>query len=318
MTDKHPDGEFADLEKKLRQTLAREKMPGLLPDQLSLLHQKISEDGPTQVEKTPSRCRWFLLTLPSVAIVVMAVNVYRHVEPMKEPSGLKAPPAETLSKQSAPAASSAADLAEDLASEVDSKAKKSADLDKDLLSSDDIAGGAVGAASGAMRSIPPPEGRQENSLAERVAPGVAQQTAQPSKKAQPAKNDLPAEPQRLRDLKTEARYGGRPPVRTVKIVDGSIKTDGAVAIALIRNAIEFQMLEVERCYMHEKVKSTALAGDLHFVFTLDSSGNVSNARLAHWTLSNKAAVECISEKVSKWKFPKKAGTRVEMTLRFPV
>lgn len=85
---------------------------------------------------------------------------------------------------------------------------------------------------------------------------------------------------------------------------------------LIRRIVRAHINEVRHCYNEGLSRDPSLAGKVVVNFTIGSDGKVAKSAVASSTLSENTVDSCISEAVSRWKFPKTRNGQ-SLTVNYP-
>lgn len=85
-----------------------------------------------------------------------------------------------------------------------------------------------------------------------------------------------------------------------------------VIMAVIRR----HQSEIKFCYERELQQNAKLAGKIAVSFTIDGSGNISEAQVAESGLDNANVESCMLERIRRWKFPEPQGGGV-VVVTFP-
>jgi hypothetical protein len=93
-----------------------------------------------------------------------------------------------------------------------------------------------------------------------------------------------------------------------KIGSGETTVTGSCDSERINEAIRMHFNEVRyECYEVVRTKGTSLAGKIAASFTIDSSGEVRQAKLAESTMNNNDLDQCILARIRHWRLPKHDG-----------
>ena len=85
------------------------------------------------------------------------------------------------------------------------------------------------------------------------------------------------------------------------------RVHGAGSKEIVSRIIRSHIDEVKACYDAELSREPTLAGKINVQFTIEASGQVSEASVARSTLHNARVESCTVEAVRRWPFPKPLG-----------
>ncbi len=85
---------------------------------------------------------------------------------------------------------------------------------------------------------------------------------------------------------------------------------------VIMGVIRRHQSEIKFCYEKELQHNTSLAGKIAVSFTIDGSGNISDAQIAESGVDNANVEGCMLERIRRWKFPEPQGGGV-VVVTFP-
>lgn len=85
---------------------------------------------------------------------------------------------------------------------------------------------------------------------------------------------------------------------------------------VIMGVIRRHQSEIKFCYEKELQHNTSLAGKIAVSFTIDGSGNISDAQIAESGVDNANVEGCMLERIRRWKFPEPLGGGV-VVVTFP-
>lgn len=85
---------------------------------------------------------------------------------------------------------------------------------------------------------------------------------------------------------------------------------------VIMSVIRRHQSEIKFCYERELQQNPKLAGKIAVSFTIDGSGNISDAQIAESGVDNANVEGCMLERIRRWKFPEPQGGGV-VVVTFP-
>jgi TonB family protein len=103
---------------------------------------------------------------------------------------------------------------------------------------------------------------------------------------------------------------------TTRVIPGRTVVVGGLSRDVIAKIIRSHQHEIKYCYEVELQKNAALAGKVAVLFTIDSTGAVSEAKVSESSLGNRATEQCMLSRIQRWKFPEPEGGGV-VTVAFP-
>jgi hypothetical protein len=99
-----------------------------------------------------------------------------------------------------------------------------------------------------------------------------------------------------------------------RIVPGKTIVQGSLSKDVIEKIIRKHQNEIKYCYEVELNKHPDLGGKVSVAFTIDGSGDVSEANVGETSMNNSNVENCMSTKIRRWKFPEpKGGGQVFVT-----
>jgi outer membrane biosynthesis protein TonB len=107
--------------------------------------------------------------------------------------------------------------------------------------------------------------------------------------------------------------GGRGKGET-RIVPGRTIVQGSLSKDIIAKIVRQHQNEIKYCYEQELNKNPNLYGKVSVAFTIDGTGDVSDATVNETTMNNPNVENCMSVHIRRWKFPEpKGGGQVFVT-----
>jgi TonB family protein len=100
-------------------------------------------------------------------------------------------------------------------------------------------------------------------------------------------------------------------------LDDEADVEGGLDPELIASFIKSRIGEILYCYERQLSSNPNLYGKVGVRFIIGATGAVDSTRILQSSLQNAAVEGCITQKISKWKFPTpKGGTQVVVTYPF--
>ncbi len=96
---------------------------------------------------------------------------------------------------------------------------------------------------------------------------------------------------------------GRGGKEITKIIPGKTTVVGGLDKDVIAQVIRRHQNEIQFCYEKELQKNPALGGKIAVVWTIEATGQVSDATVAETTMGNRSVEDCIVSRIRRWKFP---------------
>jgi|GEM_PF-3870818 len=289
--------EMEALEKLMRKALASEKMPGLRPDQLNDLHEKIAADGSNDRAlqhkrpsgPRPSLWRWLGIAVPGFAVAFLALIFFQRMDhDGKSNHDVFIPPPQA----EAPIAHPSKDSGKSEFSEGARPAAKSIAKEKKAANESAVSR------------------RQADSLqlGGALAPGASAERGRAAKAERPAASGLAPAPffKGHADKKSPS----------VVIVKDSVSTSSPPNLPVILASANKQIIFARSCYDTALQRVPTLAGDVRVKLSLGPNGKVASVELKSWTLGDQKAIDCITASLNRWQFPKGMAGPIELTLRF--
>jgi hypothetical protein len=107
--------------------------------------------------------------------------------------------------------------------------------------------------------------------------------------------------------------GGRGKGET-RIVPGRTIVQGSLSKDIIAKIVRQHQNEIKYCYEQELNKNPNLYGKISVAFTIDGTGDVSDATVNETTMNNQNVENCMAVHIRRWKFPEpKGGGQVFVT-----
>jgi len=100
--------------------------------------------------------------------------------------------------------------------------------------------------------------------------------------------------------------GGRLP-REGQIIPGRTVVQGSLSKDVISKIIRQHQNEVKYCYEQELRKNPNLYGKIAVSFTVEGTGDVSEATVNETTMNNSNVETCLTVHIQRWKFPEPRG-----------
>jgi len=103
---------------------------------------------------------------------------------------------------------------------------------------------------------------------------------------------------------------------TTRIIPGKTIVVGGLSKDVIARVIRGHQHEIKYCYEVELQKNPSLSGKVAVVFTIDSTGAVTETKVSDTSLHNGATEKCMLARIQRWRFPEPAGGG-EVNVTFP-
>ena len=95
--------------------------------------------------------------------------------------------------------------------------------------------------------------------------------------------------------------------RQVAVRPGNPEVLGQLDREAIQRVINQHRREIVACYERELQRDPNLAGRIEVAFVIDPSGSVARSNIASTTMNSSAVEQCITARVSRWRFPEPRG-----------
>jgi len=103
---------------------------------------------------------------------------------------------------------------------------------------------------------------------------------------------------------------------STRIIPGKTIVVGGLSKDVIARVIRGHQHEIKYCYEVELQKNPSLSGKVAVVFTIDSTGAVTETKVSDTSLHNGATEKCMLARIQRWRFPEPAGGG-EVNVTFP-
>ena len=103
----------------------------------------------------------------------------------------------------------------------------------------------------------------------------------------------------------------------LSVLDEEVEVEGGLDPEIIANIIRKHLGEILYCYERQLTIHPDLFGKLSIKFIIGATGNVENTRIIQNSLKNNIVENCVTQRISQWKFPApKGGTQVIVSYPF--
>ena len=331
MSKDHEKNEFEELEKTLRSAFKKERMPGLLPDQLNKLHSVIdgSSAGQRNQSKKRSLWAWIFLTAPGLAVLVLTVNFYKGNEHANQnriatndsPPALGSSEADKSAKkefaendlrQIQEAKSDSGVAAQRPAAEPQKKAKVPDAFFGGPKETSPVARGRSGPNLG-MKGSSGNSGGSADDMKSYAAGKVTSRTLSESSGGAPAASAgaLAPRPQAKPPASMKDETLARAMTPSMKNPEGqlisvdmnSIKTEGRVSASTVQKLVKSRLGSLRACYHANKKKRPELNGELAVSWRVGNDGKATDVKLKTWTMNDQKTIDCTLAEIKSWGLP---------------
>jgi hypothetical protein len=111
-------------------------------------------------------------------------------------------------------------------------------------------------------------------------------------------------------------HGAKERKVSVSVAPGDPSVDGGLPKEAIHRVVRAHQAGIKYCYETELVRLPKLGGKIVVQWRIDLDGKVVQPRIRTTTMNNTAVEACLVRQISRWHFPKPAGTMVEVSYPF--